>query len=262
MTLDPDKFDDSGWTDAINGIGFESVGGITELINTDIKDLMKGINSTCYVRYEFNFNNTENINSISLTVWPDDGFIAYFNGNEVGSLLSPESPVWDSRTVNGRSRPGGDSAVLKTPIVIDLTPFKNDMRNGSNVIAIHGINSSRGGSDFLARATLEVNHNVSAEPLLINDPQIITARTYNGSTWSAPEKITLIAKEHIANSTDLVISEIMYRPHGPTAEEISAGHDDRDQFEYLELLNIGNKPISLIGIEFSDGIELSSAILH
>ena len=254
-TLDPDKFDDSGWTDAINGIGFESVGGITELINTDIKDLMKGINSTCYVRYEFNFDNTENINSILLTVWPDDGFIAYFNGNEVGNLLNPESPMWDSRTVNGRSRPGGDSAVLKTPIKIDLTPFKNDMRNGSNVIAIHGINSSRGGSDFLARATLEVNHNVSAEPLLINDPQIITARTYNGSTWSAPEKITLIASEHIANSTDLVISEIMYRPHRPTAEEISAGHNDRDQFEYLELLNIGNKPISLIGIEFSDGIE-------
>lgn len=256
-TQDPDQFDSSSWTDAINGIGFESVGGITELINTDIKDLMKGVNSTCYVRYEFNFSNNENINSILLTVWPDDGFIAYFNGTEVGSLLKPETPLWDSRTDNGRSRPGGDSAVLKTPIEIDLTPFKDHMRNGSNVIAVHGMNSSRGGSDFLVRAALEVNHNVSAEPLPINDTQIITARTYNGLAWSAPEKITLIASENVANTTDLVISEIMYRPHGPTAQEITAGHSDRDEFEYIELLNTGNKPLSLIGIEFSDGIEFN-----
>jgi len=254
-TQNPDEFDDSNWIDAINGIGFESVGGISELINTDIKDLMKGINSTCYVRYEFNFDNTENINTILLSVWPDDGFIAYFNGIEVGSLLKPDPPMWDSRTANGRSRPGGDSAVLKTPIEIDLTPFKEHIRNGSNVIAVHGMNSSRGGSDFLTRATLEINHNISATPLRINTTQVITARTYNGSTWSAPEKITLIASENLANTTDLVISEILYRPHAPTAEEITAGYDDRDQFEYLELLNIGDKPVSLIGMQFSRGIE-------
>jgi hypothetical protein len=47
----------------------------------------------------------------------------------------------------------------------------------------------------------------------------------------------------------------MYRPHDPTAEEIAAGYDDRDQFEYLELLNIGNKPVSLFGIQFSRGID-------
>ncbi len=254
-TMSPDDFDDSQWTSAINGIGFESVGGISELINTDIKDIMKGVNASCYARYEFNFDNTENINDILLTVWPDDGFIAYFNGIKVGSLLAPDPPMWNSRTENGRSRPGGDSAVLRSPIEINLTPFKDHMRNGSNVLAMHGLNSSQGGSDFLIRATLEVNHNVSAEPIPINDTQIITARTYNGSIWSAPEKITLIGSENIADSTHLVISEIMYRPHGPTEEEILAGHDDRDLFEYLELLNVGNKPVSLIGLKFSDGID-------
>jgi len=254
-TMNADDFDDSEWTNAINGIGFESVGGISELINTDIKDLMKGINASCYARYEFNFDGTDNINTILLTLWPDDGYIAYFNGIKVGSLLAPDQPMWNSRTQNGRSRPGGDSAVLRTPIEIDLTPFKDHVRKGSNVLAVHGMNSSQGGSDFLLRATLEINHNVSAEPLPITDTQIITARTYNGSTWSAPEEITLISSENNANSTDLVISEIMYRPHDPTEEEISAGYNDRDMFEYLELLNIGNESVSLIGLEFSDGIE-------
>jgi hypothetical protein len=250
-----DNFDDSEWTNAINGIGFESVGGISELINTDIKDLMKGINASCYVRYEFEFDNADNVNDILLTVWPDDGFIAYFNGIKVGSLLAPDPPSWNSRTENGRSRPGGDSAVLRSPIEIDITPFKNHIRNGSNVLAMHGMNSSQGGSDFLIRTTLEINHNVSAEPLLINDTQLITARTYNGSTWSAPEKITLIGSDNIADSTNLVISEIMYRPHGPTEDEISAGHNDRDLFEYLELLNIGNSPVNLLGLKFNDGID-------
>ena len=37
----------------------------------------------------------------------------------------------------------------------------------------------------------------------------------------------------------------MYNPADPSADEIAAGHNDSDAFEYIELVNTGPQPISL-----------------
>ncbi len=251
----PGDFDDSTWQTASNGVGFESSGGITELISTNISQEMKAINASCYFRLPFEFNNTENLNSLTLTVWADDGFVAYLNGTEVGSLLKPTPLLWNSTTDGGRGFPGGDTAVLTAPIIIDLTPFKDQMRDGTNVIALHGMNSSRGGSDFLIRSTLSVNHNISPTPATVDGTQVITARTFDGSQWSAPEQIAFIMSDDLADSSNFVISEIMFRPAQPNAEEITAGFESREEFEYLEFLNISDSPISLIGMRFADGVD-------
>ena len=251
----PDVFDDSTWKTAINGVGFESFGGISELISTSIKEEMKSVNASCYLRLPFDFDNTENLNSLTLTVWADDGFVAYLNGTEVGSLLKPSPLLWNSTTDGGKSHPGGDTAILTAPIVIDLTPFKDHMRDGSNVIALHGLNSSAGGSDFLVRSTLSVNHNIAPTPAIVDGTQVITARTFDGLQWSAPEKIALIISDDLADRSNLVISEIMYRPPLPSEKEIAAGFDQREEFEYLEFLNISDTPVALIGMHFTDGVE-------
>jgi hypothetical protein len=251
----PDTFDDSTWTTAINGVGFESSEGITELILTNIQDEMKSVNASCYLRLPFNFDNSENVNSLTLTVWADDGFAAYLNGTEVGSLLKPSPLLWNSTTDGGRGFPGGDTAVLTSPIVIDVTPFKNNLRDGTNVIALHGMNSSPGGSDFLVRAMLSVNHNVLPTPTTVNGTQVITARTFDGSQWSAPEQIALIIADDLADSSNFVISEIMYRPAPPNQREIGAGFDSREEFEFIEFLNISETPIALSGLRFAEGVD-------
>ena len=253
-TAAPESFDDRDWTAGINGVGYESIGGISELIQTDITRDMKGVNASCYVRFEFDFDNAENANSALLSLWADDGFVAYLNGTEVGSLLKPAELRWDSTTDARQQRPGGDDAVLSTPVKIDLTPYLDQLRNGGNVIAIHGLNNASGSADFLVRTRLEINHNVSPEPLAIEETVSITARTYNGSTWSAPSQATLVAGSHGANPANLVISEIMYHPAPPSAEEVAAGFRDQDLFEYLEILNVGSVPLALTGLRFLDGI--------
>jgi len=251
----PDVFDDSTWKTASNGLGFESFGGISELISTNIQQEMKSVNASCYLRLPFDFNNTENLNSLTLTVWADDGFVAYLNGTEVGSLLKPSPLLWNSTTDGGQGFPGGDTAVLTAPIVIDLTPFKDQMRDGANVIALHGMNNFAIGADFLLRSVLSVNHNVSPTPATVDSTQVITARTFDGSQWSAPGQIALIISDDLADSSNLVISEIMFRPSLPNEEEITAGFDNREEFEYLEFLNISDTPLALIGMHFSDGVE-------
>lgn len=60
-----------------------------------------------------------------------------------------------------------------------------------------------------------------------------------------------------ASATNLAISELMYHPADPTAEEIALGFDDDDFFEFVEVMNIGDRPIDLNGVAFTEGIEFA-----
>jgi hypothetical protein len=68
----------------------------------------------------------------------------------------------------------------------------------------------------------------------------------------------LIATDSITVNTSAIdpvmgslrISEVQYHPADPTALEIAAGFTDADDFEYIELTNIGNQTISLAGVQF------------
>lgn len=45
----------------------------------------------------------------------------------------------------------------------------------------------------------------------------------------------------------LRVSEVMFNPADPTANELALGYDNNDDFEYLELVNIGDVPLDLAG---------------
>jgi hypothetical protein len=52
-----------------------------------------------------------------------------------------------------------------------------------------------------------------------------------------------------------ILSETGYRPGEPTAAEIALGFDDRSDFEWLEIMNIGTADLDLSGVAFTTGIE-------
>jgi hypothetical protein len=62
-----------------------------------------------------------------------------------------------------------------------------------------------------------------------------------------------------ASAANLVISEIMYHPADPSPIEMAAGFTDADQFEYLELLNIGSALVDLSNVRFSSGVDYQFA---
>ena len=49
----------------------------------------------------------------------------------------------------------------------------------------------------------------------------------------------------------------MYHPGPPTAEESAAGHVSSEDFEYVELRNVGDQVIDLAGSAFSAGVRLA-----
>ena len=83
----------------------------------------------------------------------------------------------------------------------------------------------------------------------------VKARVFSGNEWSALTEATFITDADAASSTNLVVSKIHYRPSSATEEEIAAGHKNRNDFEYIELMNTGDKNIDLAGVLFEKGID-------
>lgn len=251
----PGQFDDSSWSEGTGGLGFDSGRNILELIDTDVGGEMRNVNASCYVRYHFELEDLDSLVEATLGIYSDDGFVAYLNGVEIGSLLKPAEPAWNSTTAGNAGRPGGDTTVLHLPETLDLIHAREHLREGPNVIALHGFNSNANESDFLVRPELHVTRVSSSSPVIINGTRTITARTYRNRIWSAPETVTFVVSDQMANRNNLVISEIMYNPSDPSAEELANGYDDPDLFEYLELLNIGEDSLSLAGVQFVSGLK-------
>lgn len=255
----PDNFDDSAWMAGTGGVGYGLTGANAALLDTDIGDEMLGANASCYLRYPFEVSSVDKIASISLSLHCDDGFVVYLNGVEAGSLLKPTPLTWKSTTAGNETRPGRDSLVTSQPVVLDLTPWKDALRTGSNVLAVHGLNATTEGTDFLIRPELSVTSIVTSSSVPINTTQTVTARTYERARWSAPASVSIIVAEGVASSDNLVVSEIMYHPADPTVDELASGFDDADLFEFLELLNISDEAVSLAGLQFGEGLEFDFA---
>ncbi len=58
-----------------------------------------------------------------------------------------------------------------------------------------------------------------------------------------------------ANADNLIVSEIMYHPATPSESEIAAGFTNDDDFEFVEIQNIGPNQIDLAGVRFTNGID-------
>jgi hypothetical protein len=91
--------------------------------------------------------------------------------------------------------------------------------------------------------------------LTLTETSTVTARTYDGEQWGAPRKEIFVVGGAVADKGNLVVSEIMYSPVGPTEDEIAAGFLDANQFEFIELLNTSDFDVSLSGVSFVDGIQ-------
>jgi hypothetical protein len=82
----------------------------------------------------------------------------------------------------------------------------------------------------------------------INSTTVVKARIKNGAAWSALHEIILFTGEETSN---LKITEIHYHPLDSIA--VSDTIND-DEYEFLELKNIGPTPINLSLAFFTDGI--------
>ena len=87
-------------------------------------------------------------------------------------------------------------------------------------------------------------------PVVLNNLTTVKARTLYNSEWSALAESTLLSENH-----SLLITELHYHPAQPTSDEIKAGFDNANDFEFMEIHNAGVSTIDLQGVRFIDGIQ-------
>ena len=253
----PSGFSDTNWRRGTGGVGYDTGTGYQSLIAMDVLETMNGQNGSAFIRIPFEVapETIDSTNFMILRMRYDDGFVAYLNGVRIASSNAPESPEW-----NSFSTAGHDDAAAVFWEEFEATAFLEHLQAGDNLLAIHGLNVSSSSSDFLIDVELMVGkRNITGNlptstpytsPIQLQDLTTIKAATLSGSEWSALSEATYVVGE-----PKLMVSELHYHPSDPSNEELMAGYDDADAFEFIELHNPGTVTFPLEGVRFVDGVD-------
>ena len=114
------------------------------LIETNLQLEMFSQRSSAYARVPFSIGEADAVDTLTLHMHYDDGFVAYLNGTEVARRNAPPSVVFDSTASIDRP----DNQAL-APEAIDLSSHAHLLVDGHNVLAIHGLNDSVDSPRFL-----------------------------------------------------------------------------------------------------------------
>lgn len=197
-----ESFSARNWLYGVGNVGYDTGSGVGHLIDTDLHNQMYQGQTSCYVRTDFD-NDVQDANQfdiMTLKMRYDDGFVAYLNGIEVARANAPVSPLWNSaattQTLEGAATNFQD---------FDISSHLNVLKQGQNILAIHGLNISPGDSDFLISTELIIErsdpdsdygispfaHEYTA-PMTLTESVTVKARALIGNAWSALNTATYV----------------------------------------------------------------------
>jgi hypothetical protein len=253
------NFNDSSWTlvtGSPGGVGYERSSGYQNYISLDLGAQMYNGNNSCYIRIPFTIDSAQadSFNFMRLGVRYDDGFVAYLNGTEVARRNFTGTPAWNSNANTTHD----DSAAVNLEM-IDISAYTNRLQQGSNILAIHGMNNSQTSSDLLFSVLLTAGESRTVGeflsdsaieytgPIQLTQSMRIKSRLLNGTTWSALNEVTFAVGPVAEN---LRITEIMFNPQ-------DTDDPDDPNAEFIELKNIGTEPLNLNMVRFTNGVDFT-----
>jgi hypothetical protein len=259
----PDFVESEDWLAGAGTVGFEASflgGDYVEFIKFDVEEPMFGVTASALLRIPFELTEQQIAATqvLKLRARYDDGFVAYINGVRVASANAP--------TVLDGSEPATDSHLdVKAVVWEDFNAGLGipTLRPGTNLLAIHALNHTVRGSDFLNSVQLTGQSNNTIAPsaqlysgaMTLPESAVLRARALEGEEWSAMAEAAFQVDVIPASTANLVVSEIQYHPAEPSADEVAAGVSQRSQLEFIELMNVSANPIDLSAVAFTDGVE-------
>lgn len=140
----------ASWIPGTTGVGYEtspnSATSYSALLGLDLRAQMQNRSTTAYIRIPFTVDRAalESTQTLLLDMKYDDGFVAYLNGVRVASANAPGQLNSSSAASSNNS----DARALEFE-QFDLSSFISLLNDGSNILAIHGLNDGATSSDFI-----------------------------------------------------------------------------------------------------------------
>lgn len=247
------------WRRGQAGLGYQNPPGpLLAQINTHVPPGT----TTVYARFNFEIEHASTlsaIDSLTLDMKYEDGFVAYLNGTRVASANSPGSLTHESLATGDHN---GAAAVEFESF--NLNSHRSRLVQGANVLAIQFLNRGSTKTGFLgspeliattSRATLSPSAQRYTDGVYLGESATVKARVLRGSVWSPVQTEHYLVSGEPAGPSNLAVSEINYRPISATEEEANTGFDRRTDYEYLEVMNIGEVPIDLTGVKITEGVQ-------
>ena len=140
---------------------------LTPFITTNVQSAMLNVNASSYFRLPFNVADASAFDAMTLKMKYDDGFRAYLNGVQVAGGNVPPVLTWNSAASEASSN--AEAIVFES---FNLNSALGSLQNGTNVLAIHGLNVAAADTDFLQLAQLELTDvgTYSGSPLYLTTP--------------------------------------------------------------------------------------------
>ncbi|MBN1126376.1 MAG: chitobiase/beta-hexosaminidase C-terminal domain-containing protein, partial [Sedimentisphaerales bacterium] len=131
------------WTEGLTGtgVGYEVNSGYEDWIETDVLSAMRGVSSSVLCRMEFDYDG-QMYDKLMLYMRYDDGFVAYLNGDEIVRSGNIDNDIPGTAFAFGHE-------AQSTYEEFEVSDFISCLVLGTNVLAIHGVNSSSTSSDML-----------------------------------------------------------------------------------------------------------------
>ncbi len=160
-------FDDGAWLSGASGIGYGNAGSDCEAQRgTTLTDMLNSYPSV-YMRRQFYVADPGAIYGLDLTVYYDDAFVAYLNGQEVARSVTPSSPNITGNPPAYDTVPSPDHECTGPET---FTIDKTKLVSGVNVIAIQGHNGGTASSDFIVAPKLEATSPPNQAPSQPSSP--------------------------------------------------------------------------------------------
>jgi hypothetical protein len=125
-------------------LGYESRPESSTSFASQISTALPPRTHAVYARIEFTVPDATRVRQLTLRLKYDDGFVAYLNGGKVAQENAPTNLQWYSSALDD-SRP--DAKALEF-VDYDLSGHLGQLVDGTNVLALHGLNAL-GDSDML-----------------------------------------------------------------------------------------------------------------
>ena len=198
----------------------EFLGTLSGSIASNIQGQMLNINASLWVRAKFNLT-AEDIQAfdvLTLSMMYEDGFVAYLNGVKVAGRNFSGTPRWDSHADSNRP-----NDLAKDFETIDISEHIDLLSEGTNVLAIQGLNDNKSNGQFMILPELMVAAEVSV-PGYFTTP---TPGQYNTSgvldvvadTTFSPDRGFYDAPFSVTITTETQGATIRYTTDGSTPSE-------------------------------------------